>query len=93
VPGEVTRVGILGCILVSLEAAGSFLAGGTFDVRVEGPVAGKTIEARVRERAPVAPVMSTGGFRPSRPARRLRGTAIGSRNHPLTIEFVKDGSP
>lgn len=41
------------------EVAESFLARGAFEVRVEGPVAGKNIEARVRERAPEAPAIST----------------------------------
>lgn len=41
------------------EVAESFLSRGAFDVRVEGPVAGKNIEARVRERTPDAPAIST----------------------------------
>jgi hypothetical protein len=34
------------------EIAEMFLAGGAFDVRVEGPVAGRNMEARIRERVP-----------------------------------------
>jgi hypothetical protein len=36
------------------EIAEMFLAGGAFDVRVEGPVAGRNMEARIRERVPEA---------------------------------------
>jgi hypothetical protein len=41
------------------EVVESFLARGAFDVRVEGPVGGKHVEARFRERAPETPAVST----------------------------------
>ena len=41
------------------EVADSFLDRGAFDVRVEGPVGGKNMEARVRERTSEAPAIST----------------------------------
>jgi len=49
------------------EVAESFLARGAFDVGVEGPVAGKNIEARVRERPSEGPAISTAALPPPAP--------------------------
>ncbi|HKZ08843.1 MAG TPA: hypothetical protein VJU81_25470 [Methylomirabilota bacterium] len=49
------------------EIAEVFLAKGAFDVRVEGPVAGRNLEARIRERVPDAAAIPTAMLPPPSP--------------------------
>jgi hypothetical protein len=77
------------------EVAGSFRSRGAFDVRVEGAVAGKHVQAlfgRIVAGDFVAGASSTSmSLVLRREGSVLRGTATGSRDVPITNEFIKDG--
>ena len=58
------------------EIAEMFLAKGAFDVRVEGPVAGRNMEARIRERTPEAAAIPTAMLPPPAPGAAPAGQPV-----------------
>jgi hypothetical protein len=59
-----------------LEVTEAFLAKGAYDVRVEGPVAGRNIEVRVRERMPEAMPFPTAALPPPTPGAEAAGPPV-----------------
>ena len=58
------------------ETAETFLAKGAFDVRVEGPVAGRNMEASIHERVPEAAAIPTAMLPPPTPAAATAGAPV-----------------
>jgi hypothetical protein len=58
------------------EIAETFLAKGAYDVRVEGPVAGRNMEARIRDRVPEATVIPFVALPPPSPPAQAAGPPV-----------------
>ena len=58
------------------EVAETFLAKGAYDIRVEGPVADRNMEARIRDRIPEPTVIPTVALPPPSPAAAATGPPV-----------------